>query len=36
MFVRITTDASPRPNSLKDLGMTSDSNPIVSFKRIYI
>ncbi|QHP71492.1 cyclic nucleotide-binding domain-containing protein [Bradyrhizobium sp. LCT2] len=30
MFVRITTDASPRPNSLKDLGMTSDSNPIVS------
>ncbi|SFI31475.1 helix-turn-helix domain-containing protein [Bradyrhizobium sp. cf659] len=30
MFVRITTDASPRPNSLKDLGMTSASNPIVS------
>ncbi|MBP1094027.1 CRP/FNR family nitrogen fixation transcriptional regulator [Bradyrhizobium diazoefficiens] len=30
MFVRITTDASPRPNSLKDLGMTSESNPIVS------
>ncbi|WP_027548570.1 helix-turn-helix domain-containing protein [Bradyrhizobium sp. WSM2254] len=30
MFVRITTDVSPRPNSLKDLGMTSESNPIVS------
>jgi len=30
MFVRITTEVSPRPNSLKDLGMTSESNPIVS------
>ncbi len=30
MFVRITTDPAPRPNSLRELGMTSDSNPIVS------
>jgi CRP/FNR family nitrogen fixation transcriptional regulator len=30
MFVRITTEVSPRPNSLKDLDMTSESNPIVS------
>lgn len=30
MFVRITTDRMPRPNSLRDLGMTSDSNPLVS------
>ncbi|MDA9492999.1 helix-turn-helix domain-containing protein [Bradyrhizobium sp. CCBAU 11361] len=30
MFVRITTEVSPRPNSLKDLGMASESNPIVS------
>ena len=30
MFVRITTDPSPRPNSLHDLGLTSGSNPIVS------
>src|SRR6201989_2480557 len=30
MFVRITTDRTPRPNSLADLGMTSSSNPIVS------
>ncbi|TPQ29404.1 transcriptional regulator [Bradyrhizobium guangdongense] len=30
MFVRITTDPLPRPNSLNDLGMTSDSNPLVS------
>jgi len=30
MFVRITTEVSPRPNSLKDLGLTSESNPIVS------
>jgi CRP/FNR family transcriptional regulator, nitrogen fixation regulation protein len=30
MFVRVTTDPSPRPNSLRELGMTSDSNPIVS------
>ncbi|TYL86533.1 helix-turn-helix domain-containing protein [Bradyrhizobium rifense] len=29
MFVRITTDSAPRPNSLRDLGMTSDSNPLV-------
>jgi CRP/FNR family transcriptional regulator, nitrogen fixation regulation protein len=30
MFVRTTTDRTPRPNSLGDLGMTSGSNPIVS------
>src|SRR4051794_27756634 len=30
MSVRITTDPVPRPNSLHDLGMTTDSNPIVS------
>ena len=30
MFVRITSDATPRPNSLHDLGLTSGSNPIVS------
>jgi CRP/FNR family nitrogen fixation transcriptional regulator len=30
MFVRITTDPMPRPNSLRELGMTSDSNPIIS------
>lgn len=30
MFIRTTTDASPRPNSLRELGMASDSNPIVS------
>ena len=30
MFVRITTDPTPRPNSLRELGMTSDSNPMVS------
>jgi CRP/FNR family nitrogen fixation transcriptional regulator len=30
MFVRITTDPAPRPNSLRDLGLTSDSNPLVS------
>ena len=30
MFVRITTNRTPRPNSLGDLGMTSGSNPIVS------
>ena len=30
MFVRIATDQSPRPNSLRDFGMTSESNPIVS------
>ena len=30
MFVRITTDRTPRSNSLGDLGMTSGSNPIVS------
>ncbi|WFU38251.1 helix-turn-helix domain-containing protein [Bradyrhizobium sp. CB82] len=30
MFVRITTDPLPRPHSLSDLGMTSDSNPLVS------
>jgi CRP/FNR family nitrogen fixation transcriptional regulator len=30
MFVRITTDPLPRPNSLNDLGMTSESNPLVS------
>jgi CRP/FNR family nitrogen fixation transcriptional regulator len=30
MFVRVTADPSPRPNSLRDLGMTSSSNPLVS------
>jgi CRP/FNR family nitrogen fixation transcriptional regulator len=30
MFVRITSDPTPRPNSLRDLGLTSGSNPIVS------
>lgn len=30
MFVSITTDGTPRPNSLGDLGITSGSNPIVS------
>jgi len=30
MFVRIATDPSPRPNSLRELGLASDSNPIVS------
>ena len=30
MFVRITADSTPRPNSLRDLGMTSDSNALVS------
>ena len=30
MLVRITTDPTLRPNSLRDLGMTSDSNPMVS------
>src|SRR5258708_3971070 len=30
MFVRIATDPTPRPNSLRELGMTSGSNPIVS------
>ena len=30
MFVRITTDFAPRPNSLRDLGMTSSSTALVS------
>jgi len=30
MFVRNAADASPRPNSLRELGMASDSNPIIS------
>lgn len=30
MFVRITTDSAPRPNSLRDLGMTSSSTALVS------
>lgn len=30
MFVRITTDSAPRPNSLRDLGMTSASNSLVN------
>jgi CRP/FNR family transcriptional regulator, nitrogen fixation regulation protein len=30
MFVRIATDSAQRPNSLRDLGMTSDSKAIVS------
>jgi CRP/FNR family transcriptional regulator, nitrogen fixation regulation protein len=29
MFVRITTDPTPRPNSLRELGMTSDSDPMI-------
>ena len=29
MFVRITTDSIPRPNSLRDLGMRSESNAMV-------
>jgi CRP/FNR family nitrogen fixation transcriptional regulator len=30
MFVRFTTNPTPRPNSLREFGMTSNSNPIVS------
>src|SRR3979411_2451762 len=30
MFIRPSTDPTPRPNSLHELGMTSASNPIVS------
>ncbi|MET4386085.1 CRP/FNR family nitrogen fixation transcriptional regulator [Bradyrhizobium sp. F1.4.3] len=30
MFVRNAADASPRPNSLRELGMSSVSNPIIS------
>ena len=30
MFVRITTDSAVRPNSLRDLGMASASNALVS------
>ena len=30
MFVRITTDSALRPNSLRDLGMRSESNALVS------
>ena len=30
MFVRITTDRTPRPNSLAELGMTSGSETVVS------
>ena len=30
MFVRITTDPAPRPNSLRDIGMTSSSTALVS------
>ena len=30
MFMSITTDRTPRPNSLGDLGITSGSNSIVS------
>ena len=30
MFVRTSSDPTPRPNSLHELGMTSASNPIVS------
>jgi CRP/FNR family nitrogen fixation transcriptional regulator len=29
MFLRITTDQTPRRNSLHDLGITSESNPLV-------
>lgn len=34
MFVRITTNRTPRPNSLRDLGMTSGSDPIVSLHEL--
>jgi CRP/FNR family transcriptional regulator, nitrogen fixation regulation protein len=34
MYVRITTDQMYRPNSLNDLGMASDSNPLVSVNEI--
>jgi len=30
MYVRITTDSTPRPSSLHDLGIASDSDPRVS------
>ena len=30
MFVRITTDSAPRPNTLRDLGMTNHSNALVN------
>ena len=30
MFVRTTTDSAPRPNSLRDLGMTSESTALIS------
>jgi CRP/FNR family nitrogen fixation transcriptional regulator len=30
MFVRITTDSAPLPNALRDLGMTSASNALIS------
>src|SRR5947208_15491403 len=30
MFVRITTDPAPRPTSLGELGIASESNPMVS------
>jgi CRP/FNR family nitrogen fixation transcriptional regulator len=30
MFIRTSSDPTPRPNSLHELGMTSASNPIVS------
>ncbi len=30
MFVRISADPSPRPNTLRELGLKSDSNSIVS------
>lgn len=30
MFVRITTDTTPRPNTLRDLGMASHSNALVN------
>src|SRR3954454_2173257 len=30
MFIRISTDPVPRPNSLRELGLASDSNPLVS------
>jgi len=31
MFVRITADSTPRPNSLRDLGMTDYAAQMVSF-----
>jgi CRP/FNR family nitrogen fixation transcriptional regulator len=34
MFMRITADRTPRPNSLSEFGMTSSSDPMVSLNEI--